>query len=141
MKPKKHRTRLISIVTFLLALEGAGFFSLALLQWLRGDLFEKVSIPGVGPSPFIAVFSFLGVLAVIATVGFYCLWPAAWITAVSVQGASLLLSLVLYATERPAYIYWIMIFCVVLVAYLNHGEIRSAFQRGPSRNSRGGSDA
>jgi hypothetical protein len=47
VKPKRHRTRLVSIVAFLLALETAGFLSLALLQWLRGDLFEKVSIPGI----------------------------------------------------------------------------------------------
>jgi hypothetical protein len=45
VEPKRHRTRLVSIVTFLLALETAGFLSLALLQWLRGDLFERVSIP------------------------------------------------------------------------------------------------
>jgi hypothetical protein len=55
VEPKRHRTRLVSIVTFLLALETAGFLSLALLQWLRGDLFERVSIPGIGPSPFILI--------------------------------------------------------------------------------------
>lgn len=134
MKPKKHRTRLVSIVAFLLALEAAGFLTLALLQWLRGDLFEKVSIPGVGPYPFILIFSFLGLLVFMAAVGFYRLWPAAWITAVSVQGISLLLSLVLYATQRPTYIFWIMIFCVILVAYLNHPEVKPAFQHGPSLN-------
>jgi lysylphosphatidylglycerol synthetase-like protein (DUF2156 family) len=140
VEPKRHRTRLVSIVAFLLALETAGFLSLALLQWLRGDLFERVSIPGIGPSPFILIFSFLAVLAFLGTVGFYRLWPAAWITAVSVQGISLILSLLLYANQRPAYIYWIMIFCIVLVAYLNHSEVKSAFRTGPPGNDGGKSD-
>lgn len=140
LSPKRRRTRLVTIVAILLALEGAGFLSLALLQWLRGDLVEKVSIPGIGPYPFIVVFSLLGITAFVATVGFFRLWPAAWIAAVSVQGVSLLLSLILYVTERPAYIYWIMIFCVVLAAYLNHPEVKSAFQPKPLGDDGGESD-
>ena len=137
MNPKKHRTRLVRIVAVLLALETAGFMSLALLQWVKGEIIEKVSIPGIGPSPFIFIFSMLGGMTLLATTGFVRLWRAAWITAVSVQAISLLLALVLYATEKPGYVYWIMIYCIVLVAYLNHSEVKSAFQPGLTENARG----
>lgn len=136
LTPKKHRTRLVSIIAVLLAVETAGLLTLALLQWLKGDVFERISIPGIGPYPFILMFSLLGLMALAATIGFFRLWPAAWITAVSVQGISLLLTLVLYANEKPVYIYWIMVYCIVLVAYLNHSEVKPAFQPMPPGSDR-----
>jgi hypothetical protein len=140
VNPLRHRTRLVTIVAILLAVETAGLLTLALMQWLKGDVVERVSIPGIGPSPFIIIFSLLAVMTLIATAGFFRLWPAAWITAVSVQGISLMLTLVLYVTEKPAYVYWIMIYCMMLVAYLNHSEVRSVFQARLSGNKSGESD-
>ena len=136
-RPKKHRPRLVRIVGVLLALETAGFLTLALLQWAKGEVIEKVSLPGVGPSPFIFIFSLLGAMALVSTVGFFRSWPAAWITAVSVQGISLLFTVILYITEKPGYVYWIMGYCIVLVAYLNHSDVKSAFHPGVTGNDEG----
>ena len=140
MKPKKHRTRLVRIVGVLLALETAGFLTLAFLQWAKGEVIEKVSIPGIGPSPFIVIFMLLGAMALVSTVGFFRLWPAAWITAVSVQGISLLFTVILYLSEKPGYVYWIMGYCIVLVAYLNHSDVKSAFHPGGTGNGGGEGD-
>lgn len=73
------------------------------------------------------VYLAIGILAILAAIGFFRLWPGAWLNAVMVQGTSLLIALFLYFHERPFYIYLTMVFSIFLVIYLNYSEVKEAF--------------
>lgn len=72
----------------------------------------------------------LGVLGLIAAIGFALLRPPAWLEAMLVQGLFLLLGLVVYARYRPENtgLYLLMLFSIVLVLYLNLGDVRQVFR-------------
>jgi hypothetical protein len=77
------------------------------------------------------VFGLLAVLALSAAVGFFRLAPAAWVSAVMVQGAGLLLALLLYFGGRPSYVYLMMLAGIFMVIYLHQADVQAAFrQRG-----------
>jgi hypothetical protein len=80
------------------------------------------------------VYIAIGILAVLAAIGFFRLWPGAWLNAVMVQGTSLLIALFLYFHERPFYIYIIMVFNIFIVIYLNYSEVKEAFHSRPLEN-------
>ena len=81
----------------------------------------------------------LGVLGLIAAIGFALLRPPAWLEAMLVQGLFLLLGLVVYARYRPENtgLYLLMLFSIVLVLYLNLGDVRQVF-RNPAGAGREG---
>jgi hypothetical protein len=83
---------------------------------------------GVVHIPFGIIFLPLALLSLFATIGFFRVWRVAWVTAMSVQGLSLLMTLILYFDERPKYIYVIMIYCIFLVAYLHHSDVKKRFR-------------
>jgi hypothetical protein len=77
------------------------------------------------------VFFCIGVLAILASIGFFRNWPGGWLNAVMVQGTSLLIALFLYFHEKPFYIYIIMVFCIFMVVYLNYSEVKESFRSRP----------
>jgi hypothetical protein len=78
-----------------------------------------------------AAFALLAVMALSAAVGFFRLVPAAWVGAVTVQGANLLLALLLYFGGRPGYVYGMMLAGIIMVVYLHQADVQAAFrQRG-----------
>jgi hypothetical protein len=74
-------------------------------------------------------FGLLAVLALSAAVGFLRLVPAAWVSAVTVQGANLLLALLLYFGGRPSYVYGMMLVGIFMVIYLHQADVQAAFRR------------
>jgi hypothetical protein len=125
------RTGAITVLGLLLLVQGLGFFFLGGLHTLVIDIDWQlnhqdflINIPlGLRGAAFIG----LGVLALLASVGFLRLWSGAWPNAVMVQGLSLLLAIILYFYEKPFYIYTIMLYDVVMVIYLNYSEVTAAF--------------
>lgn len=77
---------------------------------------------------YTTIFGGLAVLAVVAAVGFWRLWPIGWSLAMLVQGFNLTVALILYFTSRPFYTYTLMLFTVLLVIYLYHSDIQNTFQ-------------
>ena len=75
-----------------------------------------------------AIFSSLSLLALLIGVAFLSQWRRAWTLAVFLQGLLLALALVAYFNLRHAYIILVMLFSIYLVFYLNHYEVRIAFQ-------------
>jgi hypothetical protein len=128
-RPAK-RTGLITVLGLLLLIQGLGFFFIGGLHtiiieidWQLNHQDYLINIPlGLRGGAFIG----LGVLALLASVGFLRMWYSAWPNAVMVQGLSLLLALMLYFYEKPFYIYTIMFYDVVMVIYLNYSEVTAA---------------
>jgi hypothetical protein len=77
------------------------------------------------------VFALFALLSLSAALGFFRLVPAAWVNAVTVQGAALMLALVLYFRGRPAYVYGIMLYGIFMVLYLHQADVQAAFRPPP----------
>lgn len=122
----------VLVLGLLLLFQGLGLFFIGGLyaaiiefDWVFTAEDYLINIPlGLRGGIFIAI----GILAVLAAIGFFRLWPAAWLNAVMVQGTSLLIALFLYFHEKPFYLYLIMIFSIFMVVYLNYSEVKEAFR-------------
>lgn len=73
------------------------------------------------------------VLALLAAFGFLFLFRIGWLLAMIVQSLTLLACLLLYAEweeilyKEPVFIYPVMLYCIVMVLYLNSSDVRAAF--------------
>ncbi|MCJ7625096.1 MAG: hypothetical protein MUO76_16470, partial [Anaerolineaceae bacterium] len=74
------------------------------------------------------ILFFLTILALWSAIGFFRLWCIAWTSAMFVQGASLLISLILYFLSKPIHITFLMISGIFMVLYLNYADIQNYFQ-------------
>ncbi len=87
------------------------------------------------------------VLALLAAFGFLFMLRVGWLLAMIVQALTLLACLLLYAEweellpEEPMFVYPVMLYCIVMVLYLNSSDIRVAFhvrqRREPRETARG----
>jgi hypothetical protein len=74
------------------------------------------------------------ILALLAAFGLLLLFRMGWLLAMIVQSLTLLACLLLYAEwqeilyEEPVFIYPVMLYCIVMVLYLNSSDVRAAFQ-------------
>jgi hypothetical protein len=129
--PKTHkrgRPAPVTIVGLLLLVQCAALFGLAALflaplapAWeLRPEELPRALMG--------AAFGVLGLAALLACVGLLRLWPAGWLVAMLVQGASLLLALNLYFREKPPYAYLLMLYGICMVLYLNYAEVQATFR-------------
>ena len=92
---------------------------------LSSDAFETATFSGF----FVPVAVFM----IFAGIGFFFLWRVAWLIAMITQGASLFGCLSIYFTfaselSEAGYIYLIMLYCMILVLYLNTNDVRITFQ-------------
>jgi hypothetical protein len=120
----------VSLIAVLLLGQWLGFWGLAAYyvvrfrQQLAAGGMLGVDIPQALRGP---AFGALGLLALLAALGFWRVWPAAWMSAIAVQGAGLLLSLGLYFRDRPFYVYIILLNNIWMVIHLNFAEVLEAF--------------
>ncbi len=74
------------------------------------------------------------VLALLAALGFLFLFRIGWLLAMIVQSLTLLACLLLYTEweeilyQEPLFVYPVMLYCIVMVLYLNSSDVRAAFQ-------------
>ena len=66
-------------------------------------------------------------LALLSALGFWRVWQAAWMSAITVQGASLLLALGMFFRDRPLYVYFMLLYGIWMVIYLNFSDVLEAF--------------
>jgi hypothetical protein len=116
----------------LLLLQAAGFLGLSALY--LGPLGDDwpLTPEGFGAERIAALtgasFAILAVMALVAALGFVRMTPSAWLMAVMAQGGNLLLALVLYYGGRPAYVYGMMVYGIIMVLYLHQADVQTAFR-------------
>lgn len=81
----------------------------------------------------VLVFGPPAVLAVLAASGFLFMLRAGWLLAMIVQGLCLLACLLLYSAWTPYFVYPVMLYCTLMVLYLNSSTVRAAFQVRPRK--------
>lgn len=121
--------RPIRLIGLLLLLQAAGLagivaYELSRVAWRRavaespGQVIEAAASLLFVPS---------AILAFLAALGFLFMSRRGWILAALSQGASLAICLWLYSGPAPLYAYPIMVYCILMVLYLNSQDVRVVF--------------
>ncbi|MBU0490799.1 MAG: hypothetical protein KKA73_21370 [Chloroflexi bacterium] len=129
----------VTAVGLLLLLQAAGLAALGIIHFVL-VYFAELPAPVVEWSAplllsvttsriYMSIISIqLAMLAIMAAIGFWRLWRNAWLTAMLLQGLCLLLALILYFHSRPALVYVMMFYGILMVLYLNTQDVRATFQ-------------
>lgn len=75
----------------------------------------------------VLVFGLPAALALLAAVGFLFMFQAGWLLAMIAQGLCLLACLLLFSAWAPGFVYPVMLYCILMVLYLNSSTVRAAF--------------
>lgn len=70
----------------------------------------------------------LATLGVLGAIGFLFMLSFGWVVAMILQGLTMFYCLSLYLQEKPSFVYPIMLYCIVMVLYLNSFDVRAAFR-------------
>jgi hypothetical protein len=141
---RNKRSWPVTILALLLAFQGFAILFLAIYQLALMDLslllkpmvlFEEYSLTVER-----VAFWGLGMLGLIACIGFLRIWSFAWILAIAQQGFILTLAIILYFQERPIYIYPLMAFSIFMVIYLHYSDVMATFRTRPITEEWGGID-
>lgn len=115
----------VSAIGRLIALQGLGLFGLA---WFNTHgAFPQTLAQMLLP----LLFGLLGLLLLFNSLGLLRLRPGAWNAAMTLQGAVLLLGLLLYFDGQRGFVILQLLYGVLMVLYLNHPEIRTSFPLEP----------
>ena len=76
---------------------------------------------------FVLLFLAPAVLMLVAGLSFILMKRRGWLLAATAQGLSLAISLWLYTGSNPSYVYPIMVYCILMILYLNSRDVRMVF--------------
>ena len=124
--------RPVRLVGLLLLLQAAGLsgivlYELSRIRWRRPDLGLAEWVVEASAS---LLFVPSAALAFLAALSFLLLARRGWILAALSQGASLAICLWLYSGPAPFYVYGVMVYCILMVLYLNSQDVRVVFHAG-----------
>ena len=128
--------RPIRVIGLLLVLQAVGLagivaYELSRVDWRRLDL-ESPSGQLIGAANSL-LFAPPAVLALLAALGFLFLSRRGWLLAAISQGWSLGVCLWLYSESEPVYVYPVMVYCILMILYLNSHDVRVVFHAGHER--------
>ncbi len=157
--PSRKRPRLVSIMGWLLLLQslvlcGFGIYHFIILQfgpvmlgkWWAGDLYQgnrllslwyllsdlsRLAIQDRELNILIESLLLLlfALIALFASVGFFSQRNWAWLLAMFLQGATLVLAIVLFFIKQPAHTYILMGYCSFMVIFLQNADVYKSFQK------------
>lgn len=138
------RSWTVTILAFLLTIQGLGMLALASYHLTLVNL-SLVITPGELLTEFpVAMtglaFYGLGLLGLLASLGFFRLWPFAWVLAITQQGLNLTVAISLYFQNKPFYIFPMMLYSILMVIYLHYSDIIATFRTRPVTEEWGGID-
>ena len=134
-KTRRRPIRMIGLLLILqvIGLAGIGAYELVQVDWQQVDP-EAPSQQEIRAAAFF-LFAPPAVLALLAALGFLFLSRKGWLLAAIAQGLSLGVCLWLYSELKPVYVYPIMVYCILMVLYLNSHDVRVVFhsRRDPAK--------
>lgn len=132
-REKRLRSPLTLIILgILLFIQGIGLsilggIALARVEFLSQNLWYNLGI-NIANILRSAGFFALGILGILSSIGFGYVWAHAWLSAMLLEALCMIVSLDLYFREKPLYAYIMMIYCIIMVIYLNYSEIVTTFR-------------
>lgn len=133
--------RPIRVVGLLLILQvaglaGFGAYEAAQVNWRQVD--PAAPTPeAMEAATFVVLYAPPAVLALIAAAGFLFMTRRGWLLAAIAQGLSLGASLWLYSERQPYFVYPIMVYCILMILYLNSHDVRVVFHSALHQGRRG----
>ncbi len=138
--------RQVRLVGVLLIFEAVGLLGLVVyngvLRIVRGRV--EIVMEVWGPFETIVVggvFLTAAIMAAVAAVGFLFLRRKGWLLAAFAQTLALGTCLTLYTELEPRFVYPIMLYCIVMILYLNSRYVRAVFHSGREPGERLGGNA
>ena len=124
--------RPIRVIGLLLILQAVGLAGIVAYELSRVDWrLEPESLSGRAiEAASSLLFAPPAVLATLAALGFLLLSRRGWLLAAISEGWSLGICLWLYSTLEPIYIYPVMVYCILMILYLNSHDVRVVFHAG-----------
>jgi hypothetical protein len=135
--------RPVRLVGVLLVLEAVGLASLAAYHvYLRASGPRAEIVVELRRSFDTLAAGGAAILAAVAAVGFLFMRRRGWLPAALAQTLGLGTCLALYADElTPIFVYPVMVYCIVMVLYLNSRDVRAVFHPGSEPGDLAGGDA
>lgn len=126
-KTRRRPIRLIGLLLLLQAIGLTGISTYELAQvdwrWIGSEAMSQQAIRAAVPLLFVPP----AVLTLLSALSFLFLQPRGWLLAAIGQGVSLTVCLWLYSESRPVCIYPTMVYCILMILYLNSHEVRVVF--------------
>ncbi len=116
------------------------FLQALIFLYLAWQEAPRMANPKFADSWLAGLLFFLSLYALLASFNFLRVRAPARNRAMLVQGFALGLSLILYATTQPIFIYALMVFSIFIVLYLQHPDVRESFPYGYENRSSGGTE-
>jgi uncharacterized membrane protein (Fun14 family) len=137
---RRRPVRVISLLLFLQAVGLAGVAAYGVLQvdWqqLRAGASSGQEIQAVRAVTVVLFFAPPTVLALLGALGCLFSFRWGWILAEFAQALSVGACLILYSDWNPSFVYPVMLYCIVMILYLNSQDVRVLFQsRSVARHS------
>ncbi|MEJ7818956.1 MAG: hypothetical protein WKF44_01500 [Rubrobacteraceae bacterium] len=123
--------RPVRAIGLLLVLQVVGLIALGVFEFSQVDW--RHMRPEWNPPREVAealatvLFAPPAVLALLAAFGFLVLDRRGWLLAALSQGLSLAICLWLYSEWRVGFVYPVMVYCILMILYLNSHDVRMVF--------------
>jgi len=130
MEPNKATYRTVKVIGVLLILEVIGLvvigvFEFSQIHW-RGLELESQHHEAAEVAVY-TLFVPSGILTLMSGLSFLVMRRRGWLLAAIAQGLSLAVSLWLYSWFQPGYVYPIIVYCILMILYLNSHDVRVVF--------------
>lgn len=132
----------VRLIGLFLLFQGGGLLAVSvyLMRWLNLEiphnqgLFMLREVEALWASRF---FVPLAILTFFTAINFMLLRPMGWLLAMLIQSLTLLSTLVLYFQWQSDFVYPIMLYCIIMVLYLNSSYVRHCFDNKAHANTEG----
>jgi len=109
-------------------LAALGIYEFTRFDWRRINLEDPPQ--AVIEAAAFALFVPPAVLTLLSGLSFLLLRRRGWLLAAIAQGLSLAVCLWLYTLFQPGYVYPVMVYCILMILYLNSHDVRVVFRPG-----------
>lgn len=135
------RANALLLVLQAVGLGGIGAYNVYRVEWQQvqqqletdATLSQRLTEAVEQAVVIVLILGIPAVLALLAAFGFLFMFRIGWLLAMIVQSLTLLACLLLYAEweeilyQEPVFVYPVMLYCIVMVLYLNSSDVRAAF--------------
>jgi len=142
VQPAQESYFWVRLIGLFLLFQGGGLLAVSvyLIRSLNGEiphnqgLFLPTEIEALWGS---RLFVPLAILTFFTAINFLLLRPMGWLLAMLIQSLTLLSTLILYFQWQSDFVYPIMLYCIIMVLYLNSSYVRHCFDNKPRSNTEG----
>lgn len=142
VQPAQESYFWVRLIGLFLLFQGGGLLvvSLYLIRWLNGEIPDKQGVFMLREIEALwgsRLFVPLAILTFFAAINFLLLRPMGWLLAMLIQSLTLLSTLILYFQWQSELVYPIMLYCIIMVLYLNSSYVRHCFDNKSRANTEG----